>query len=57
MADIPPNQTIYVQNLYEKLPKEGVDQRTADQAKANSKQQRQQQQLLLLADATLLHHR
>ena len=23
MADIPPNQTIYVQNLYEKLPKEG----------------------------------
>jgi hypothetical protein len=23
MADIPPNQSIYVQNLYEKLPKEG----------------------------------
>ena len=24
MADVPPNQTIYVQNLYEKLPKEGA---------------------------------
>jgi hypothetical protein len=24
MASIPPNQTIYVQNLYEKLPKEGA---------------------------------
>lgn len=23
MASIPPNQTIYVQNLYEKLPKQG----------------------------------
>jgi hypothetical protein len=32
MADIPPNQTIYVQNLYEKLPKEGEDQHATDQA-------------------------
>lgn len=26
MASIPPNQTIYVQNLYEKLPKQGEAQ-------------------------------
>lgn len=33
--DIPPNQTIYVSNLYEKIPKEGTccpDQRSSKKA-------------------------